>query len=366
MGEKRENMQFRILYFIAIIMIVAGHAGHGSIPLFNQWFPPLGFHLAIFVFCSGYFFINNKDKKIIEFIKKIIKKFLVPLYIWNLIYGIIIFILHKFGIQFGMDLSLKSLFILPIYDGHQFVLNLSSWFIWPLFIIELINIFIIKFIAKNDKYMYIYIVITILLGFLGVQLAIDGHNKNLWLLLVRVLYFLPFFSIGILYKIKIEKKDKCNNCLYFGVLFLLCLVAIYIFGGIKDYTISLSNDYDNFYRPFIVGILGIAFWLRISKILVPSLKNSKVVMIVSKNTYSIMMHHLMGFFLLNTFFYILSNIFKSIDGFNSKLFLSNIFYRFLPNNISNFNLIYVLVGILFSLFIASITGKIKSRVFKKG
>ena len=38
-------------------MVVAGHCDGGGISLdFAQWFPYEGIHLALFTFCSGYFF----------------------------------------------------------------------------------------------------------------------------------------------------------------------------------------------------------------------------------------------------------------------------------------------------------------------
>ena len=55
--ENKENIQFRILYFIGIILIVANHAGNGSISLAYEWFPAYSFHLGLFIFASGYFFV---------------------------------------------------------------------------------------------------------------------------------------------------------------------------------------------------------------------------------------------------------------------------------------------------------------------
>jgi len=360
--KKEENIQFRILYFIGIILIVANHiGGGGGLSLFYEWFPAYSFHLGLFVFCSGYFFVNNKDKKVFQFIKKISKKFIIPLYVWNFIYGIILAILRNFGIKFGMEISLKTLFVLPIYHGHQFVFNLASWFIWPLFILEIINIFILKILKKNDNYYYIYFIISLIFGFIGVQLAIEGYNYDFYLLLVKVLYFLPFFSLGMLYRVILEKVDRINNTLYFTILFTITLIIMYVFGNRISYTPSWCNDFDNFYRPFIVGFLGIAFWLRISRILIPVLKNNKIVSKISKNTFAIMMHHLMGFFLLNTLYYALSIIFKAIKGFDYIKYTTNIFYAYLPNNLTNFRLLYVVVGIAFSLVVVWLVEKMKNK-----
>lgn len=362
--KKKDNIQFRIMYFIGIFMIVAGHCGNGSISLFYEWFPAYSFHLPLFIFVSGYFFINNREKLLKDFFKKILTKFIIPLYLWNLFYGIVILILHKHGIQFGRELSIDSLLILPIYNGHQFIFNLASWFIFPLIVIQVINIFFVKLINKREKLYYVHFIISLLLGFLGVILAMKGYRKDFLLLLIKVLYFIPFFSLGILYRVKLEKHDKLNNLAYFGIIFLIAYLLIYIFWGVKTYTPSGCHDFDNFYRPFIVGILGIAFWLRISRILAPALKDSKIVKYVSRDTFSIMMHHMTGFFVLNTFWLLLSKL-HLIQGFDFNRYATNIQYVYAPRNLGHIRLFYVVFAIAFSLFVGYITRLIKNKLGDK-
>ena len=365
MTKVKRDMQFSILYFIGIILIVANHVGGGGVSLMYNWFPAYSFHLGLFMFCSGYFFINNKNKSSKEIVKRKIKKLIMPLYGWNLVYGIIITILHQFGIKFGMNLSLKSLLLLPIYNGHQFILNLAAWYIPTLFFVEIINIPVIKFLNKKDnKWYYMYFIISLLIGFLGVHLAMSGYNKEWWLLLVRIMYFIPFFSLGMLYKVELQEKDKLKNTTYFIILFTFSLIIIYIFGGIKSYTPSWCSDFDNIYRPFITGFLGIAFWLRISKILIPILKNSKMVLVISNNTFAIMMHHITGFFLLNTFFAFLAKFTNIINNFDFEQYVTTRKYLFLPKNLDQFEIIYVVVGIIFSLLVVQIMQKIKNKLSK--
>lgn len=50
------NYTFKILYCTGIILVVCGHCNNGGLNLFFDWFPPYGFHLALFVFSSGYFY----------------------------------------------------------------------------------------------------------------------------------------------------------------------------------------------------------------------------------------------------------------------------------------------------------------------
>ena len=125
----------------------------------------------------------------------------------------------------------------------------------------------------------------------GIYFASKGYNKGFWLFLDRILYFIPFFSLGILYNKKLEKFDKLNNTIYFAIVFLIQLLIITINGKTVTYTPSWCNDFDrNVIMPFIVATLGIAFWLRIAQILEPIVWNSKIVNIISENTFSIMVH----------------------------------------------------------------------------
>ena len=110
--------------------------------------------------------------------------------------------------------------------------------------------------------------------------------------------------------------------------------------------------------------MGIAFWLRFAKILVPSLKDSKVVNLISKNTFAIMMHHMVGIFLVNCCWLFLSNNLNFISGFNIENFNSEFYYTYMPKNLSNFNIIYLISGILISLLINKGVTIIKSKLKK--
>ena len=64
MNKKKIDYRFKILYAVAILMVVAGHCDGGGISLdFAQWFPYEGIHLALFTFCSGYFFKDAALKR---------------------------------------------------------------------------------------------------------------------------------------------------------------------------------------------------------------------------------------------------------------------------------------------------------------
>lgn len=124
------NWTFSILKVFGIVFVVSGHlSGGGGINLFYDWFPVYSFHLPLFAFITGYFYKKNNEMNFIAFFKKKIKKIIIPYFIWNLFYGIILSILIERGIvNFGMKLSWETFLIFPFTNGQQFAFNLSSWF----------------------------------------------------------------------------------------------------------------------------------------------------------------------------------------------------------------------------------------------
>jgi len=362
--KKEENYQFRILYFVAIIMVVAGHCGMGGFSLFYEWFHPFTFELPLFMFASGYFFTKNQSRRPVDIVISRVKKLMVPLYVWNLFYGILVVFLKHIGvIQYGGSFNFTNLFLSPLYSGHSFLFNLGSWFLVPLFMVQVFSVLFLPLLKKRKGAYFIFL-IYLLLGMFGVYLAIEGYNTKWWLVLTRFLYFLPFFGLGILYKEKLEKKDTIKNIIYFSIIMLLQLGFIYYRGGMPRYTPSWCLGFDNLFFPFIFGFLGIFFWLRISKILVPSLKSSKIVSLVSKNTFSIMMHHMFGFFILNLGWYFLTQNFSFIKGFDVTKFSSDIWYIYLPSNLVQFRTLYLFFGIVFSLIVSFMLKNIKSYLLK--
>lgn len=362
--------EFKILYAIGIVLIVMGHCHGGGISLFNNFFPYSSFHLALFMFASGYFYKTENELQVRDFIFNKAKRLIIPLYLWNMFYAIIIHIIKIYGFFPSVHVTLKTLLINPIMDGHQFLLNLGGWFVIPLFMIHVINIFVrkicLRFNIKINE--FVYFSICLLFGMLGVLLSARGLNKEWYLVLDRILYFLPFYSLGILYK-KYEKYDKINNLLYFGIIFILALIIIYKYGSMPSFTPSWAQFYTkNVIKPFYIGIIGIAFWLRVSKILRPAIGNSKPLNIVADNTYTIMINHLLGMKFLGGIFALLHKYSNICSGFDMCLYKTLWNYCYIPHGSSQFLILYVIFGIIFSIilqkFADKLIGKLKVCVDK--
>ena len=86
----------------------------------------------MFAFGSGYFFKLYGGA--CSDLAHRAKKLLVPLYLWNAVYGVGAALLRRFGgFELGAPLSPYTLLLAPITDGEHFVWNLGAWFIFPLF-----------------------------------------------------------------------------------------------------------------------------------------------------------------------------------------------------------------------------------------
>ena len=365
MEDNRIDYKIKILYFLGIVFIVAGHLSGGGINLMYDWFPLYSFHLALFAFCSGYLYKRQSSLNVKGYIIKKIRKLIIPLYIFNVFYALFVEMLSYLGFTIGAGGNLfEKLTIIPITTGHQFYYNFGGWFVIPLFIILVFNVLMQKLYSKlNWNNIFLYIV-YVLLGILGVYIASIGYNTGWYLVLVRSLYLLQFFAMGLIYNEYLEKYDKLNSLLYFGVLFAITMAIMFIYGKIPSYMPSWCNTFnDGPIMPLVVGVLGISFWLRVSKILEPAIGKSKVVNTIADNTYYIMIHHFLGFMFVKLIFYILYLVTPKFQNFNLESFKTDIFYAYVPKGIPQFKIIYLCAGIAIPLLIRKLVNKTK--YFKK-
>ena len=358
------NYVFSFLYCIGTIFIVAGHCRKGGIDLFFNFFPIYSFHLGLFMFCSGYFYKDRCEESFKNYFVKKFKRFIIPMYIWNFIYGVFVLMLHRRGFTIGKNMTLNNLIISPLNNGHQFQYNMCLWYLPSLFLIEIITCLIRKLIKKKIRINeYIFFIIYLSLGLVGIYLSNKGFNQGWSLLLVRTLYFLPFFALGLLYNRKLENKDNLNNNIYFSIILLIDLIIILKNKGTVSYTPSWCNDFsDNLILPFIVGFIGIAFWLRIAKIIEPIVKEKKIIDTIHNNVLSIATHQFLGFFIVKCIFAFFSNFIIEFKNFNWNRFKNDIWYCYLPNNNTQFLIIYLIAGIVIPIYINKILKIIKEKM----
>ena len=358
-------MVFRALYLIAIVLVVDGHTTLDDMFGMGDLFRYYSFHLMLFAFGAGYFFRFRGS--VLADLAARAKRLLVPLYIWNLIYGVGAALLRRFGgFEIGQPLNLYTLLLSPITNGEHFAWNLGSWFIFPLFLTQVIYSLIRRAAQRcwkdNEAVTFI---ICLLLGSAAVELCRANRQDMLPLFLCRTLILLPGYAGGQLYRRKLERRDTLPTAPYLtGIVILRALLCVryenlsYLLSSCTYFTCGAFGVYFG-------GALAIAFFLRIARLLAPYVAKSRLALYASRHTFDIMMHHFMGFFALNSVFLVLNALGLGAADFSVKSFRTLYAYNYAPGGRSEWNVLYLLSGIFFSLAVAFVTDKIKAICIKK-
>lgn len=358
-------MVFRALYLIAIVLVVDGHTALDDMFSMGGLFRYYSFHLMLFAFGAGYFFRFHGG--LLSDLAARAKRLLVPLYVWNAIYGVGAALLRRFGgFEIGAPLSPYTLLVAPIVDGEHFAWNLGSWFIFPLFLTQVIYS-ILRRAARacwrdNEAVTF---VLCLLLGSAAVELCHAGRQDVLPLFLCRTLILLPGYAGGQLYRRRLERHDTLPTVPYLtGIVILRALLCVryenlaYLLSSCTYFTCGAFGVYFG-------GALAIAFFLRVARLLAPYVAKSRLALYASRHTFDIMMHHFMGFFALNSVFLVLNALGLGAADFSVKTFRTAYHYNYAPGGRSEWNVLYLLAGILFSLGVAAVTEKIKALFGKR-
>lgn len=317
--------------------------------------------MALFVFISGYFYKEKHEDHILKYIWSRVKRLLIPAFLWNIAYGLFILVMSNFGYTIGAEVTPYNLFVMPFVDGEAFSYNLGSWFVYPLFCVYIINILFRKLLNLIGAYNeYLILFVYTIIGISGVQISIlnvDEGISGVMLLALRTAFFLPCFEFGKFYKAKLEKHDNLNNIAYFAIIFAVQLILLTACDSLV-YKPSKTIDFNNgCVIPYISAITGIAFWLRVSKLLTPAVNDWKVIRLISDNTYSIMIHQMLGFMVVKWIMYALNLTTSLFPDFDPVKLKSSIWYYYLPNGLQQYALVYLIAGIFVPVAIGVIQKK---------
>lgn len=359
----RTDYRFRILYAVGMVAVVTTHCSSGGLYLLQDWFD--SWYLGIFVFAAGYFYRFEEERRPLRYIGKKVRRLLVPLYLWNFAYALIVTVMGKLGFPMGVGITWRKLFLFPLTNGHQFGYNLAAWFVAPLFMVEAVMA-LVRFVlpaVHERKWVVVKETVLFLLftaaGAAGVKLAQSGLNTGWFLVLDRLLYFLPFFQAGVLYRRVLEYHDRLRNTEYFILVFLADLVLCVANKALPTYVYSWCSFTGNPVMPFLSGFVGIAFWLRAARVMEPVMGRSRIVTMISDSTFSIMENQFMGFMAVKAMFYAAYRFLHIFPTFDAYAFRTQYNYFFLPYNVQQTRLLYVIAGIFIPVLIRLLLLRIK-------
>lgn len=355
-NDKTEyNITFGILTGTAIVMVVAGHLGYGVLTV-GDLFPYYSFHVPLFMFISGYFYKEVGKGQTFGYVKKKVCRLLVPYLLWNLVYGLLAWLLRGYGFSMGEEISVRTLFIAPFMHGYQFIYNYAAWFVPVLLVIEMMNLLMRlicgwsfeKLSRRRDEggnLEWFYLAGSLAIGMIVVCLAIGGHVWGDYKAAGRILFLYPCYQMGQFYKKKLEKHDTMGNLVYFAIVMGVQTLLQIGCNGLAFSSVWCTGFANGPLVPYVTIVTGIAFWLRIAKVAAPVIGRSRVIRFLGQNTYTVMMHHVLVFMLIKM---ILAGVAAGTElcgDFDFAQFYSNIDYIYLVNGVEHFKMVYLAAGV---------------------
>ncbi|MDE5717712.1 MAG: acyltransferase family protein [Lachnospiraceae bacterium] len=371
------NVTFGILSALAIIMIVAGHAGYDILTV-GGLFPYYSFHVPLFLFISGYFYREEEEGRPLLYLKKKVKRLLVPYLIWNVAYGVIAWALRSFwGFEMGEGISPKTLFLDPFLHGYQFIYNYAGWFVAVLFLVEVMNLcmrIVLKKLRLHSEWFILFGALAV--GMAVVQFAIEGRVWGLYKMPGRILFLFPCFQMGQIYKKKLESRDTLGNGAYFAVVLTVQVLLHLCCNGLAYSSVWCTGFANGPVIPYVTAVSGIAFWLRVAKILAPLCGESRsdntaaqleeekrsgltaaqnpaggFLLYLGRNTYAVMMHHVMAFMLVKMVLAGIAAHTGYLADFDFARFYGDIDYFYIAKGAEAFYMVYLAAGVLLPLLL---------------
>lgn len=294
---RKSNKAFMILSAFGILFVVDAHLG-SNMPFFTQIFPYNSFFMPMFAFISGYFFSEKHLQSwnhLFRFTCRKIKTLLVPYFLWIVFYGVLTAVLRLCHILEVGEISFIDLIHNIITGGTSFGFNDPAWFV-PLLLCVIIGYSVIRKVFGKHWNDTAAMIVFAVFGAAAVALSQTSFRTHNTFMLMKVPCFLQYYHLAVFFRNKLERYfDRASTLTVCLGAVLVNIVLLIIYG--YEMSFPLYATMGGFqpkapFLPLLTSITGIAFWLKISKLLVPVLGQNKLVNFISDNTAFIMTHHL--------------------------------------------------------------------------
>ena len=366
--KKEENKTFRYLYGFAILFVVLSHCDGGGVEMLSNWMHFGAFHLAVFVFGSGYFRKETDAEHPFLYAFRKICRLLIPLWIMNAVYGLILLFLRANGFLFGEPVTLKSFFFYPVSSKYLYVLDMGAWFVFPFFVVQILYIMgesLLHMLKQEKVTDIVWQFLYLAAGILGVSLAHAGFLDGNMTVFIRIAYFMPFYILGIWYRKYLEKyMNRLPATLIFTICLTIALLVNSHFGRVV-YTIPSSCDYPfGVFATYLSAVIGIVFWLTVSRQLSKFDGSVRLLSLLGNHTWDIMFHQFTGILLLKCIFAFLNRLFGLFADFDYTAFYGDIWYLYLPKGLPEMKALYVVAAIVFSILVGKALTVLKKQIVK--
>jgi len=329
-AQREENVTFRILSAIGIILVVMGHMGYNQFE-FEMWLPYYSFHMALFAFISGYFYSSKNDDHIGRFLLKKTKTILLQYFAVSLLYLLIQTLLKSRGVTFGLEYNIYNWLIRPWVRCQPLGFNIATWFMIALFITETIYIFLraATKMIPNDRLRDVLLLLLIGVGASAVitNSPYPEEWQRVWL---RPIFLCFFCHSGYSYRKYIEGKIRVSKSVLLLSMFLIRALLISGYGKV-DY--GLWNcDFGGipWWVVILTTIIGISFWLIVAKTISTIVSKDGILVQIGRHTREIMSHHLFTAFLWHGAIYFCYQFLSLGTPFNIGDWKEKLYFRYEP------------------------------------
>lgn len=250
--------------------------------------------MALFLFVSGYLFRDMEWRDYGAFVLRKTRSLALPLIGWNIVYaGIVSLINLRHPVSYlppdSQIWTFRQLFVEPFVTGHQYLLNLATWFVGMLFFALLVFALIHLLGKRLPEW-------ALLAGYaaiaaLSLYSARFLPHSGMYLVMLRVGLALFYIQLGRCFRIYIEPLLLSRS-----IWWLLPLLAI-AWGlsvyGEYSYIWSFMNFSNNIARTLLAGTFGCLFWMVAGMQLARWIPQNGIERAVSNSTWSIMTNHLL-------------------------------------------------------------------------
>ena len=353
LSSRKNNKKFMLLSAIGIVMVVDAHSW-GALDLFTSFIPYNSFFMPMFVFISGYFNKVDSDTSLWEYGKRKCKSLLLPYFCISYAAYFIDWILQFYKLGTAPPLSLTSVLRSVLAAGASGeITEIASplWFIPTLFAVQIVYACLKRVLYKRWNSRILLIAFS-LVNIMVVRYAQVMGTTPYTLLVLKVLFFLPFMELGAYYRDVWEKKLANANPLALLLLLLMINMArIMVLPNPSDIAFNNLSRLAGFTSPYpttplISYLVGILFWLEVVELVGPSLYENRIVNYISENTLFIMGFHILFFNLLNCVLLAIHRC-HPLPEFSVSAFQETAWYRW--EHFRQFRLAYFSVGLLGSL-----------------
>lgn len=281
---------------ICILLVIFSHCEE-CFPIKGDYkFVLSSFRMPLYFMLSGMFFKSYGNFK--TFIKKKVNKLIIPFLFFYIVIALILPMIVRYcNIYPMLDIGKGIMYVFCIYNENFNGMPMGIWFLWCLFIVNIISyciLWIANCISKDYKDV-IHIMTSILIGSVGYYLG--RYQINLPLYIDSAMTAMPFFSVGYLINNKTNflfhnKLDKYNILLAI----LGFILIYYIIDGGAGFRENRYNS--GILALYMSGIVGSISVLLISK----TIKYLPIVSFMGRYSIIVLCTHQLFILVLKQFF----------------------------------------------------------------